>query len=120
MNITSILENALSFWKAFFISNKYHISHFFSANQCGSHSANFINRCYLFWYGIGIPLRNNFKILKMMNQYEVPSYLQDALPEMKEVLVKEGVSSNLFDPYKSVQCLTDFTLKVHISTILKC
>ena len=48
----------------------------------------------------------------MMNQYEVPSYLQDALPEMKEVLVKEGVSSNLFDPYKSVQCLTDFTLKV--------
>lgn len=47
-----------------------------------------------------------------MNQYEVPSYLQDALPEMKEVLVKEGVSSNLFDPYKSVQCLTDFTLKV--------
>ena len=47
----------------------------------------------------------------MMNQYEVPSYLQDALPEMKEVLVKEGVSSNLFDPYKSVQCLTDFTLK---------
>jgi hypothetical protein len=48
----------------------------------------------------------------MMNQYEVPSYLQDALPEMKEVLVREGVSSNLFDPYKSVQCLTDFTLKV--------
>lgn len=47
----------------------------------------------------------------MMNRYEVPSYLQDALPEMKEVLVKEGVSSNLFDPYKSVQCLTDFTLK---------
>ena len=47
-----------------------------------------------------------------MNQYEVPSYLQDALPEMKEVLVREGVSSNLFDPYKSVQCLTDFTLKV--------
>ena len=47
-----------------------------------------------------------------MNQYEVPSYLQDALPEMKEALVKEGVSSNLFDPYKSVQCLTDFTLKV--------
>ena len=46
-----------------------------------------------------------------MNQYEVPSYLQDALPEMKEVLAKEGVSSNLFDPYKSVQCLTDFTLK---------
>ena len=67
---------------------------------------------FLMWYGIGIPLRNNFKILKMMNQYEVPSYLQDALPEMKEVLVKEGVSSNLFDPYKSVQCLTDFTLKV--------
>jgi hypothetical protein len=63
------------------------------------------------WYGIGIPVRNNFKILKMMNQYEVPSYLQDGLPEMKEVLVKEGVSSNLFDPYKSVQCLTDFTLK---------
>ena len=48
----------------------------------------------------------------MMNQYEVPSYLQDALPEMKEALVKEGVSSNLFDPYKSVRCLTDFTLKI--------
>lgn len=47
----------------------------------------------------------------MMNQYEVPSYLQDALPEMKEALVKEGVTSNLFDPYKSVQCLADFTLK---------
>ena len=47
----------------------------------------------------------------MMNQYEVPSYLQDTLPEMKEALVKKGVSSDLFDPYKSVQCLTDFTLK---------
>jgi hypothetical protein len=66
----------------------------------------------MLWCGICIPLSNNFKILKMMNQYEVPSYLQDALPEMKEVLVKEGVSSNLFDPYKSVQCLTDFTLKI--------
>ena len=48
----------------------------------------------------------------MMNQYEVPSYLQDAPPEKKEVLVKEGVSSNLFDPYKSIQCLADFTLKI--------
>ena len=47
-----------------------------------------------------------------MNQYEVPSYLQDALPEMREVLVKQGVSSNMFDPYESVQCLTDFTLKI--------
>ena len=47
-----------------------------------------------------------------MNQYEVPSYLQDALPEMKEALVKVGVLSDLFDPNKSVQCLTDFTLKI--------
>jgi hypothetical protein len=46
-----------------------------------------------------------------MNQYEVPAYLQDEIPELKELLVKQGVSSNLFDPYKSVQCLTDFTLK---------
>ena len=47
-----------------------------------------------------------------MNQYEVPAYLEDKIPEMKELLVKKGVSSNIFDPYKSVQCLTDFTLKV--------
>lgn len=47
----------------------------------------------------------------MMNEYEVPSYLQDALPEMKEALIKQGVAVDLFDPYKSVQCLTDFTLK---------
>jgi hypothetical protein len=46
-----------------------------------------------------------------MNQYEVPSFLQEALPEMKEVMVKKGVSINMFDPYQSVQCLTDFTLK---------
>ncbi len=57
-----------------------------------------------------------------MNQYEVPSYLQDALTEMKEVLAKQGVSSDIFDPYKSVQCLTDFTLKValqHNNKMLK-
>ncbi|MEP6949317.1 MAG: hypothetical protein ABI863_08590 [Ginsengibacter sp.] len=47
----------------------------------------------------------------MMNQFEVPAYLQDALPEMKKYLVIKGVAVNLFDPYKSVQCLTDFTLK---------
>jgi hypothetical protein len=47
----------------------------------------------------------------MMNEYEVPAYLQDAIPEMKEALVKTGVLSNLFDPCKSVQCLADFTLR---------
>ena len=46
-----------------------------------------------------------------MNQYEVPAYLEDKIPEMKELLVKKDVSSNIFDPYKSVECLTDFTLK---------
>ena len=48
----------------------------------------------------------------MMNQSEVPAYLQDTLPEMKEALVKKEVSSNIFDPYKSVQCLTEFTLTI--------
>lgn len=47
-----------------------------------------------------------------MNQYEVPAFLQDTLPEMKEALVKKEVSSDIFDSYKSVQCLTDFTLKI--------
>lgn len=37
--------------------------------------------------------------------------MQDALPEMKETLVKKGVAVDMFDPYKSVKCLTDFTLK---------
>jgi hypothetical protein len=49
--------------------------------------------------------------LFIMNQYEVPSFLQDEIPEMKDVLAKEGVSSNLFDPCTSVHGLTAFTLK---------
>lgn len=40
----------------------------------------------------------------MMKQYEVPCYLQDALPEMKEALVKEGVSSNLFEVTEATDC----------------
>ncbi|MEO8763120.1 MAG: hypothetical protein ABI416_02490 [Ginsengibacter sp.] len=47
-----------------------------------------------------------------MNQYEVPSLPEDALPEIKEALDKKRASSNLCDPYKSVLCLTDFTLQM--------
>jgi hypothetical protein len=54
---------------------------------------------------------NHLKKLNMMNECEVPSWLQDELPEMKEDLAKNGVLADIFDPYKSVQCLTEFTLK---------
>ncbi len=47
----------------------------------------------------------------MISQYEIPAYLEDALPEMKEILVRKGVCYNIFDPYNSLECLADFTIK---------
>lgn len=44
----------------------------------------------------------------MITQMEVPAYIEDNLPEMKENLQKKaGKSSNTI--YTSVQCLADFT-----------
>lgn len=42
----------------------------------------------------------------MINQYEVPAYLVDELPEMKEELRKASPTLNIF---KSIQCLADYT-----------
>lgn len=44
----------------------------------------------------------------MINQYEVPAYLADALPEIKEDLKNISPTLNIF---KSTQCLSEFTRK---------
>ncbi len=41
-----------------------------------------------------------------MNQYEVPAYLIDELPEIKEGL--QNISP-VFNIFKSIQCLSDYT-----------
>lgn len=42
----------------------------------------------------------------MINQYEVPAYLVDELPEIRKELRKAAPTLNVF---KSIQCLTDYT-----------
>ncbi len=44
----------------------------------------------------------------MINQYEVSSYIEDELPEIKKELKEIDPTLNVF---KSVQCLTDYTIR---------
>jgi len=44
----------------------------------------------------------------MINQYEVPAYMVDELPEIREELEVISPGLNIF---KSIQCLTNYTIR---------
>lgn len=57
----------------------------------------------------------------MINQYEVPAYLEDELPEIKEELRKIHPTLSIF---KTIQCLADYTRRKvsqhDLKTVKKC
>jgi hypothetical protein len=68
------------------------------------------------WFGL-----SGINILPMINQFEVPMYLEEALPDISIALNKTNSPTNI---YKSVQALLDYTfqqIKAHnFATLKKC